>query len=290
MAWKQDPALVENAFGREFGNVQPLLPTGKRPERPHLQGGHASAALHVRRLDGPARRKIWEDAFAKLGHSPLVRKAYDRLYSLNEFDGDKLRAFFELWRRLGLTPNEVDYAFFIDRFTHLGGPPDDADSCRKAIRLHAGETKARYPATEQPGAASPAAAVTTRSRSIRAARDVGFYLDAYPQGALSEAEIEGLGRLHAAQRRPQLRPVRDEAGSSSKMPAGARQSLGRDLPLRRARRSHRGRTEGLPRHGADARRARRRTAAMASAYQLAAGVGATRVRAHQRSPSRACGP
>jgi hypothetical protein len=192
MAWKQDPALVEGAFGREFGNAQRFF---------RLESGPSDRVCRditpLRRFVcavwvDPPRRKIWEDALAKLGHSSLVRNAYDRLYGLNEFDGGKLRAFFGLWKTLGLTPNEVDYAFFIDRATHLGGPPDDADTAEKLSACMQQEVRAisrngaarRCLARQQPHDTQP---------EFRAARDVGFYLDAYPEGALSEEEIKGWG-------------------------------------------------------------------------------------------------
>ena len=192
MVWKQDPALVENAFGREFSNVRRFF---------RLQSGPSDRICRevtpLRRFMcavwvDPQRRKIWEDALAQLGHAPLVRRAYDRLYSLNEFDGGKLRAFFELWKELGLTPNEVDYAFFIDRATHLGGPPDKPETQEKLSACMQQEGRAisrngaarRCLARLQPHDTQP---------EFRAARDVGFYLDAYPEGALSEAEIKGWG-------------------------------------------------------------------------------------------------
>jgi hypothetical protein len=228
MAWKQDRALVEKAFGREFASVRRFF---------RLQSGPSDRiCMEVTPLRRfmcavwmePARREIWESALSELGRSPLVRKAYDRLYALREFDGDKLRAFFELWRRLGLTPSEVDYAYFMDRITHLGGPPGDAGSFHKLTQCIGGETKA---------ASRNAAARRCISRmqrhdtqpEYRAARDVGFYLDAYPQGALSEAELKGWAGYMP------LSAVHNFGLSETKpvelvIPAGL-DSLGRDLPL-----------------------------------------------------------
>jgi len=40
-------------------------------------------------------------------------------------------------------PNEVDFAFFLDRVTHLGGPPDDQGSTAAVLsRCMEGETGA----------------------------------------------------------------------------------------------------------------------------------------------------
>lgn len=228
MAWKQDPALIESAFGREFNNLQRFL---------RLQSGPSDRICRevtpLRRFMcavwvDPVRRKAWEDALAKLGHAPLIRREYDRLYSLNEFDGGKLRAFFDLWTELGLTPNEVDYAFFIDRATHLGGPPSEADTFETLSTCMQQDTRAifrngaarRCLARLQPHDTQP---------EFRAARDVGFYLDAYPQGALSAAEIKGWGGYVP------LSAVHNFGLSESKSvqiePAPELATLGNDLPV-----------------------------------------------------------
>lgn len=228
MAWKQDRALVEKAFGREFGNVRRFL---------RLQGGPSDRiCMEVTPLKrfmcavwmDPARREIWETALGELGHSPLVRKAYDRLYALREFDGEKLRAFFELWRRLSLTPNEVDYAFFIDRITHLGGPPAGPASFPRLAQCIAGETKARTRNAAARRCIARMQLHDTQSQ-LRSARDVGFYLDSYPQGALSEAELKGWGGYV---------PVSavhnfglSEAKPVKMASPAALESLGRELPL-----------------------------------------------------------
>jgi hypothetical protein len=228
MAWRQEPSLVEKAFGREFSNVRRFF---------RLQSGLSDRicreATPLRRFMcavwvDPQRRKQWEDALGQLGHSPMVRSMYDKLYELHEFDGSKLRAFFELWQRLGLTPNEVDYAFFIDRATHLGGPPAARDTAERLAECVKGETRAlsrngaarRCLARMQPHETQP---------EFRAARDVGFYLDAYPQGVLSETEIKGWGGyvpLSAAHNFGL-----SEAKSVEIKDAPGLTSLGSDLPL-----------------------------------------------------------
>ena len=228
MAWKQDPALVENAFGREFGSAQRFFRLESGPSDRICRDVTPLRRFMCAVWVDPPRRKIWEDALAKLGHSPLVRSAYDRLYSLNEFDGGKLRAFFGLWKTLGLTPNEVDYAFFIDRSTHLGGPPDGPDTAEKLSACMQQEVRAisrngaarRCLAQQQPHDTQP---------EFRAARDVGFYLDAYPEGALSEGEIKGWGGYVP------LSAVHNFGLSESKPvqieEAPGLASLGADLPL-----------------------------------------------------------
>jgi hypothetical protein len=191
MAWKQDKALVETAFGPEAAH----LPRFFRLEGE--RGRSCYVATPLKRFlcavwMDPRRSRRWETALAELGHAPKVREAYARLYALKEFDGDKLAAFFALWHRLGLTPNEVDYAFFLDRITHLGGPPSSeaavealrtcGEEEHRALGRNAGVR--RCLARLQPHATQP---------GLRLARDVAYYLDAYPEGALSAKEIETWG-------------------------------------------------------------------------------------------------
>jgi hypothetical protein len=193
MAWKQDPARIEKAFGREFRNVQRFLRLQSGPSDRICREVTPLRQFMCAVWVNPERRRVWEEALAELGRIPMVRRAYDHLYSLNEFDGGKLRAFFQLWGRLGLAPNEVDYAFFMDRATHLGGPPEPvpatADRLSKCIE---GEAHA----ISRNGAARRCLSrlqTHDTQPELRMARDVGFYLDAYPEGALSDAEIRRWG-------------------------------------------------------------------------------------------------
>jgi hypothetical protein len=188
LAWRHDPLLVQRAFGREFGNLQRLLRL-KGPQGRTCNGDTPLEYFMCALWSDPARRQIWDNALAELGHSRLVREAYAKVYALDEFDGGKLLAFFALWKELGLTPSEVDYAFFLDRATHLGGPPEGDQVNIGRLRACAREqTKALFAnaaarrclAELQPHDTQP---------EYRLARDVAFYLDAYPEGALSEKEI-----------------------------------------------------------------------------------------------------
>ena len=228
MAWKQDRALVEKAFGREFSNVRRFFRLQSGPsDRICTEITPLKRFMCAVWMD-PARRQIWEDALGQLGRSKLVRRTYDRLYALREFDGDKLRAFFELWRRLGLTANEVDYAFFIDRITHLDGPPEGPASFHRLSACVGGETRAL---TRNAAARRCLARMQLHDTQpeLRSARDVGFYLDSYRDGALSKAEIEGWGAYVP------VSAVHNFGLSETKTvempnPAGL-ESLGNDLPL-----------------------------------------------------------
>jgi hypothetical protein len=189
LAGQQQPGLLEDAFGTEYENFRRFL---------HLKGGakgQCSGHIPLKTflcamwLDAP-RRQIWETALAKLGHSPAVRGAYEKVYSLVEFDGEKLSDFYELWHDLGLQPTEIDFAFFLDRITHLGGPPDDTEQTLATLQscIHH-ETQAL---TRNGAARRCLSRLQPRETQtdLRAARDVAFYLDAYPTGALTEAEVQ----------------------------------------------------------------------------------------------------
>lgn len=192
MAWKEDPALLQKAFGTEYADLHRFF---------HLAGGGketCDGAIPLKQFVcsvwiDPERRRIWDEALATLGHSALVRNAYSRLYGLNEFDGAKLQRYFQLWRDLGLVPSQVDYAFFLDRATHLGGPPQDHSEVEKLaaclheerrIALTANGAARRCLARQQPHETQPV---------YRLARDVGYYLDNYPLGALNDEEIRTWG-------------------------------------------------------------------------------------------------
>jgi hypothetical protein len=188
MVSKRDTALLQKAFGAEYSHLRRFF---------HLKGGGKTKCegdIPLKRFVcavwmDPVRRKAWENALTALGHSPLVRKAYDELYALSNFDGMKLHDYYAVWRELGLKPSEIDYAFFLDRVTHLGGPPEeDSAIARLGKCLHEERTKALTPnaaarrclTRQQPHETQP---------EYRLARDVAYYLDSYPEGALSEKEI-----------------------------------------------------------------------------------------------------
>jgi hypothetical protein len=181
MIFKQDPGLIERAFATEAGNLKRFF---------RLKGGGNTGCYMETPLKrflcaiwmDPARNARWESALLQLGRDPSVREAYARLYAMREFDGDKLRGFFELWQRLGLTPSEVDYAFFLDRITHLGGPLDQGgatavERLRACMRqegtaISANGAGRRCLARNQPHETQPA---------YRLGRDVAYYLGPIPK-------------------------------------------------------------------------------------------------------------
>jgi len=189
LAWRQAPQDVERAFGAEFPSVRRFFGLKSSPLDQCEHGAPVERFMCAVWLT-PERRIAWEEALSQLGRLPVVRKAYAELYGFNEFDGGKLQAFAELWHRLSLSVTEVDYAFFLDRITHLGGPPEDVDEARSELHACiAQETAAlsrnaaarRCLGRLQPHETQP---------EIRLARDVAFYLDNYPEGVLGKKEVK----------------------------------------------------------------------------------------------------
>ena len=152
MVSKQDPALLQKAFGTEYPNLRRFF---------QLKGGGKSKCdgdIPLKRFVcavwmDQARRKIWDHALTVLGHSSLVRKAYNELYALSDFDGTKLQDYYAVWRDLGLRPSEIDYAFFLDRATHLGGPPEKDSAVERLVSACMRKGRRRSPPTARRGAA-----------------------------------------------------------------------------------------------------------------------------------------
>ena len=192
LALKDDPDVVARAFGSEIDPLKRFL---------RLKGGGAKKCDGTSPLErfmcgvwiDPVRRRRWEQALASLGRDARVRRFYKEVYASEENDGGKLREFFALWAELDLKPTEVDYAFFIDRATHLGGPNSDTDR-RIAIKVR------QCVATEKGNGALTANGAARRCIALsqphptqaeaRLARDVAYYLDAYQDGALPKREIQ----------------------------------------------------------------------------------------------------
>lgn len=192
MIEKTNSDLLRAAFGGEYAAMRRFV---------RLKGGDSDECgpdVPLKRfvcaiwVDG-TRRSIWERAFARLGGEAVVRAAYDRLYALNEFDGSKLASFYALWGRLGLLPTEVDYAYFMDRITHLGGPPDEDSGFEAKIASCLREETTSL--TPNAGARRCLSRLQTHKtqRDLRLARDVGYYLDGYAGGVLTAAEINAWG-------------------------------------------------------------------------------------------------
>ena len=82
------------------------------------------------------RRKVWENALVELGRKAIVRRQLTAHVLRPRGVRRELQAFFAQWQRLGLSVTEVDYAFFMDRITHLGGPTADGGDPAGLRDLH----------------------------------------------------------------------------------------------------------------------------------------------------------
>ncbi len=189
MAWHRSPGEIESAFGSELDSLQRffrLKGGGKKNCDGDIPVKHFLCAIWT----DPPRRKAWEDALAKLGHSENVRRAYAELYASEDFDGAKLRDYASLWKKLGLRPTEVDYAFFLDRITHLGEPPDEDDEVLHKMRACIQKENRAISINAAARRCLSHLQPHDTQADYRLARDVGYYLDAYPEGALTEKEIQ----------------------------------------------------------------------------------------------------
>jgi hypothetical protein len=189
MVSKEDPALIDKAFGAEAANLQRFFRLRNGSEGCHTETPLKRFMCAV--WMDPARSKLWDTALAELSQEPLVRSAYARLYAMQEFDGDELRNYLQLWHTLGLRPNEVDYAFFLDRITQLGGPrEDDGGSAVKALKACMHDDHRAFGVNAAARRCLARLQPHETQAEDRLARDVAYYLDAYPDGALSEKEIK----------------------------------------------------------------------------------------------------
>lgn len=186
-ATRRNARLVQQAFGAEFRNVLRFLELVPPPIET-CDGTspleHFMCAVWV----DPVRRKIWEDGLTELGRHRSVREIYRQVYAREGFDGYKIKAYLDLWRSVGLEPTEVDYAFFHDRATFIGAPPDSADIVPRLSKCIEIQDKAatRNAATRRClGQLHPHPTMP----EDRLARDVAFYIDAFPNGALSAKEV-----------------------------------------------------------------------------------------------------
>jgi hypothetical protein len=68
------------------------------------------------------RRVAWQQGFARLGDVYEVRQAYNDVYNSRSFDGGKIKRFYDVWQdpEFALAVTELDHAFFVDRYAHMG--------------------------------------------------------------------------------------------------------------------------------------------------------------------------
>ena len=180
--------LLQTAFGSEYQTLSRFYRARSGP-RDSCVGQIPLKIFMCSVWSTPARRAIWEQALKDLGNDADVRDIYNRLYSAEEFDGGKMRAFFEMWNKLELPPSEVDFAFFLDRITHIGGPPAASPAFMQSIKtcIEGENAISRHGAARR--CLSRLQQHSTQA-NYRTGRDVAYYLDAYQQGVIDEKEIK----------------------------------------------------------------------------------------------------
>lgn len=191
--WQTDPELMISAFGSEITNVLRFLRL-KSPKETSCDGTTALEHFVCGVWITPKRRAIWEKAILALGRSSKVHKAYKYAYALYRFDGYKIDKYYELWNKIGLTPTEIDYAFFFDRATHIGSPPPWGDDMVSQFDT----CVSRQTSAQTPNAAARRCLSTMHAHTSmpndRLGRDVAYYIDGFPEGALSQKEIQSWSR------------------------------------------------------------------------------------------------
>ena len=183
---RESPDAVREAFGEEATALLRL----SRFSPPPNHGCDGSSALEAALCEvwsSAKRRSAWDKGFQRLGRDARARRAFRSVYALTEFDGYKLNAYRALWRRLGVTPNEIDFAFFFDRSTHSGAPPAGV-SVEQLRRCMADDDRAlsRNAAARR---CLSAAHPHPDAPIDRIGRDMAYYRSGYPEGALSAREI-----------------------------------------------------------------------------------------------------
>jgi hypothetical protein len=183
------PALVDQSFGSEANAVRRMF---------KMPNGDPSRSLETYLcgiwIDG-SRRAAWKSGFQAIGKEPSVRTTFDKFYKSASLDGGKIAGFIDAYAAYGLTPTEIDYAFFKDRAAHMSLTPRPI---RQAIETvpPAERTSARWKVRR-------AIALNVRPGAQvedRLGRDVAFYLDG-AGNALSREESsawQARGRLRAS--------------------------------------------------------------------------------------------
>ncbi len=142
---QMDPAAINRAFGAEAPNVRRFVQLSGPPAE-SCDGKSALEYFMCAAWIDPSRRQAWTRGLQLLGAEPAVRASYRALYRSYPFDGEKLDRYGRLWASLALVPSEIDFAFFYDRATHIGGPPDSEALIFRTQKLHSrGDINQQYP-------------------------------------------------------------------------------------------------------------------------------------------------
>lgn len=214
------PNIISTAFGAEAADVRRLL---------RLTPGLETERYLCARWLNPETATAWANGFAALGRAAEVRAIYADIYASPDFDGAKMDGFYRLYRELGRTPTEVDYAFFLDRATHSSGvfvPRQRAISpnTTQAITTIAARLREQIPNIGTAPAWQIRRALsqimqTSNQTNDRNGRDVVFFVDAVTMEELTESEranwlrrgaryASGVGLLDT-RTAPELQPTRN---------------------------------------------------------------------------------
>lgn len=170
-----DPAVIQSSFGSRADAIRRLL---------RLRVGPASRDVELYLCGiwaAAAQRAAWRDGFKALGESSDVRNIYDRVYRSRTFDGGKIDAFAHAYQDHGLTPSEIDFAFFKDRAAHMSVSYEDVS---RAMADVAGPNVEHWRIRQ-------VIALRVRpssQREDRLGRDVAFYVDGLGAPGLNREE------------------------------------------------------------------------------------------------------
>lgn len=197
---RRQPGIVREAFGTEYDALQRLLALSTegagRPSTPRLRGEVSDAELFLCPiwLD-PARATAWAAALARVSEHAATQAAYEAVYNSQYYDGAKVRGFMSLYRELGVTASEIDYAFFLDRATHTRGvfASGHNSNTAGAIRARAAQIRESLAGIEAPANWQYRLAIarlmpTASQRDDRNGRDMAFIIDGAGEGGLTASE------------------------------------------------------------------------------------------------------
>jgi hypothetical protein len=207
---QRDASVVNTAFGPDAATLRQFISLNDSSARLLLCSIYADEQ----------RRSAWTRAFQKLGESTLVRSMYDLHYLSGASDGAKMATFYKLYDKLGMTPTEVDYAFFLDRATH-SSPPSNLDNAATKIQTWLDQKHVTRTSSNVRRAIAATFPTMTQTKD-RLGRDVAFFIDAVSEAGLTQQERQAWvsrGQLSAANAglsdergAPALNPVPPAAG------------------------------------------------------------------------------
>lgn len=190
-----DRATVEQAFAAEGAQGLDRLLALELRQDSDPASRHAYPGAR-RLMEGlckePGQMDAWRRAFARLGALEEVRRAYeDVAFGDSAWFRYVVERLARSFREAGLTPSEIDLAFFIDRSIHMGWGTarfEAVDAALAAARESAGpagftNARARF---------AVAAAVAPKAHpEDRLARDAMFLIDAADELAPAMMAAEG---------------------------------------------------------------------------------------------------